>query len=174
MHNLTDFIRIVPDYPTVGIQFYDLNSLFSGPVFSDVITSLCSLADNFDTPTHIAGIESRGFVVGSALAYALNLPFLMIRKEKSKYPGELFKESYDLEYGQDTLTLQQGILGHTSRVIIVDDLVATAGSILASKRLIGKTGAKVLGGLTVIDLSYLRSSYTLKDFQLYSVFNKKE
>ena len=173
MNDIKEFIRIVPDYPVSGIQFYDLNSLFSSPIFKKTILSLCDKVTHFNTPTHIAGIESRGFVVGSAVAYELNLPFIMIRKEKAKYPGELLKESYDLEYGKDTLTLQKGLLGHTNRVILVDDLVATAGSMLASKKLIEQTGAKVLGGCTLIDLAYIRKISLEPEFKLYSVYYEK-
>jgi len=108
------------------------------------------------TPTHIIGIESRGFVLGSILAHSMNLPFIMVRKAGAKYPGDLLEESYTLEYGQATLTLQTGLLGHTDRVIIADDLVATGGSVLATKRLVEQTGASVLGISTVIDLKYVR------------------
>ena len=85
----------------------------------------------------------------------MQLPFTMVRKKGAKYPGRLLEESYELEYGVDTLTLQEGILGHTSRVLIVDDLIATGGSMLATKRLIEKTGAKVVGCGTIVSLEYL-------------------
>ena len=84
------------------------------------------------------------------------LPFVMVRKAGAKYPGELLEESYTLEYGKATLTLQTGLLGHTDRCILVDDLVATGGSVLATKRLIEQTGASVLGVSTIIDLEYVR------------------
>ena len=135
---LDKFIRTVPDYPIEGINFYDIN-LFAGPKYKEVVDGLVKKSKRFDTPTHIVGIESRGFVLGAAIAYAMDLPFIMVRKEGSKYPGELLKESYDLEYGTDTLVLQTGLLGHTSRVILVDDLVATGGSIMATKRLVEQT-----------------------------------
>ena len=106
-------------------------------------------------PTHIVGIESRGFVLGAALSQELDIPFVMIRKKGAKYPGKLLEESYELEYGTDTLTLQEGILGHTSRVLIADDLVATGGSMNASKLLCEQTGAIVLGGVTIVNLKYL-------------------
>ena len=87
----------------------------------------------------------------------MSLPFVMIRKENSKYPGELYKESYNLEYGSNTLVLQKGILGHTSRVIIADDLIATGGSLLASKKLCESSGAKVLGVTALLDLTYIET-----------------
>ncbi len=156
---IKDYIRTVPDYPIQGINFYDLNSLFAGPMFRQAMKELkiktkCRFKHR--TPTHIIGIESRGFVMGAVLAYAMKLPFVMVRKAGSKYPGELLEESYTLEYGKATLTLQTGLLGHTDRCIIVDDLVATGGSVMATKRLIEQTGASVLGISTIIDLKYVR------------------
>ena len=154
-----DYIRTVPDYPVEGINFYDLNSLFAGPMYRQAMKELKIKTEcrfKHRTPTHIIGIESRGFVIGSVLAYAMKLPFVMVRKEGSKYPGELLKESYKLEYGEATLTLQTGLLGHTDRCIIVDDLVATGGSVIATKNLIEQTGASVLGVSTIIDLGYVR------------------
>tara|TARA_B100001287_G_scaffold254069_1_gene237223 strand:- start:7347 stop:7901 length:555 start_codon:yes stop_codon:yes gene_type:complete len=157
--SIKDYIRTIPNYPVQGVNFYDLNSLFAGPYFDQAMEELliktrCRFEHR--TPTHIVGIESRGFVLGSILAFAMNLPFIMVRKAGAKYPGDLLEESYTLEYGQATLTLQTGLLGHTDRVIIADDLVATGGSVLATKRLVEQTGASVLGISTVIDLKYVR------------------
>ena len=155
---MKEFIRTIPDYPVQGVNFYDLNSLFAGPKFNDGIYDLVQKTQElFDTPTHIVGIESRGFVVGSAMANSFGLPFVMIRKKGAKHPGELLEQSYTLEYGEATLTLQTGLLGHTDRCIIVDDLVATGGSVEATKTLIEKTGAKALGVSTIIDLAYVRN-----------------
>ena len=86
----------------------------------------------------------------------MKLPFIMVRKKGAKYPGELLEQSYELEYGSATLTLQTGLLGHTDRCVIADDLVATGGSVIATKQLIEQTGATVLGVSTVIDLEYVR------------------
>jgi adenine phosphoribosyltransferase len=87
----------------------------------------------------------------------------MVRKKGAKYPGKLLEESYELEYGTDTLTLQEGILGHTDRVIIADDLIATGGSLDATRKLIEQTGAKVLGATTLVWLKYLTNSITWQD-----------
>ena len=159
---MKEFIRTIPDYPVKGINFYDLNSLFAGPKFNDAIYDLVQETQQmFDTPTHIVGIESRGFVMGSVLAYAMKLPFVMVRKKGAKYPGELLEQSYALEYGEATLTLQTGLLGHVDRCIIVDDLIATGGSVMATKQLIEQTGATVLGATTIIDLAYVRNEQPL-------------
>ena len=156
--SILDYIRVIPDYPKPGIDFYDLNSLFSSPGWHYYIEQLANECERkHHHITNIAGLESRGFVVGAALAYTMSLPFTMIRKKGAKYPGNLLEESYELEYGSDTLVLQEGIFGHTSRVLIADDLIATGGSIQAAKNLVEKTGAKVMGYVTILNLTQLNS-----------------
>ena len=160
--DIAQYIRTVPDYPVPGVNFYDMNSLFASPVWSSVVTTMVEVIDElYESPSHIVGLESRGFVVGAAIAYAMELPFVMVRKKGAKYPGKLFEETYQLEYGSDTLTLQEGILGHVSRCIITDDLVATGGSALATKRLIEQTGARVLGIVAPVNLAYLNKVTSL-------------
>jgi len=160
--DIEQYIRTVPDYPVPGVNFYDMNSLFASPVWSSVVTTMVEVIDElYEAPSHIVGLESRGFVVGAAIAYAMELPFVMVRKKGAKYPGKLFEETYELEYGSDTLTLQEGILGHVSRCIITDDLVATGGSALATKRLIEQTGARVLGIVAPVNLAYLNKVTSL-------------
>jgi len=160
--DIEQYIRTVPDYPVPGVNFYDMNSLFASPVWNSVVTTMVEVIDElYEAPSHIVGLESRGFVVGAAIAYAMELPFVMVRKKGAKYPGKLFEETYQLEYGSDTLTLQEGILGHVSRCIITDDLVATGGSALATKRLIEQTGARVLGIIAPVNLAYLNKVTSL-------------
>lgn len=160
--DIEQYIRTVPDYPVPGVNFYDMNSLFASPVWNSVVTTMVEVIDElYEAPSHIVGLESRGFVVGAAIAHAMELPFVMVRKKGAKYPGKLFEETYQLEYGSDTLTLQEGILGHVSRCIITDDLVATGGSALATKRLIEQTGARVLGIVAPVNLTYLNKVTSL-------------
>jgi adenine phosphoribosyltransferase len=158
--NLKKYIRTVPDYPVAGVNFYDMNSLFASDLWHKCVTDVADAMKRktLALPTHIVGIESRGFVIGAALSAVLGIPFVMVRKKGAKYPGVLLEETYELEYGSDTLTLQEGILGHTSRVVIADDLVATGGSMMATKRLIEQTGALVEYGLTVVNLKYINST----------------
>ena len=157
--NLKEYIRTVPDYPVPGVNFYDVNSLFAGPVFTQVMDLLRNKTQySFETPSHIVGIESRGFVIGSILAYAMDLPFIMVRKKGAKYPGELLEQSYALEYGEATLTLQTGLLGHTDRCVIVDDLIATGGTAEAASRLIEISKGKVGAFIFVINLFDLGGS----------------
>ena len=170
-YDYKDFIRIVKDYPKKGIDFYDMNSIFASKVWPRVIRNLVTELDEngLNDITHIVGIESRGFVVGAGIAQHLGLPFVMVRKDGAKYPGKLLKESYELEYGKDTLTLQEGILGHTSRVVLVDDLVATGGSMMAAQRLVEQTGARVLGGATIVNLKYL-NPISMEKFPLATLY----
>lgn len=149
-------VRTVPDYPVKGINFYDVNSLFSSDLWVPLVKEMADEMNHIH-PTHIIGIESRGFVYGSALSQEMGIPFCMVRKKGAKYPGKLLEQSYQLEYGTDTLTLQEGILGHTSRVLIADDLIATGGSMIATEKLISQTGARVEGVTTIINLKYINS-----------------
>ena len=168
---LIDYIRTVPDYPEPGVNFYDINSLFAQPAWNQVAAELAiDVQTKFNKNgevTHIAGIESRGFVVGAVLAAQIGVPFVMIRKKGSKYPGSLLEESYGTEYSEDTIVLQEGILGYTNRVLIADDLIATGGSLLATKRLLEKTEAKVVGAVTVLNLKYLNDP-ALSDLKIIS------
>ena len=157
----TDYMRTVQDYPVEGVNFYDVNSLFAQPIWNQVAAELAvEIQNQFNRNgdiTHIVGIESRGFVVGAVLAATIGVPFVMVRKKGSKYPGSLLQETYALEYGEDTLVLQEGLLGHANRVLIADDLVATGGSMLATKRLVEQAEAKVIGFTSIINLAYLNT-----------------
>ena len=156
--NVLDHIKTFPDYPVKGINFYDLNSLFVNPVWPDIIgNTTMEVRRMCGYISHFVGIESRGFVYGAALAQEMKLPFCMIRKKGSKYPGDLLEESYTLEYGTNTLVLQKDVLDSNSRVVIVDDLVATGGSLLASQKLCEEFGASVLANTAMIDLSYIKT-----------------
>ena len=157
----TDYMRTVQDYPVEGVNFYDINSLFAQPAWNQCAAELAVEVQTKYNRTgdlsHVVGIESRGFVVGAVLASVIGVPFIMVRKKGSKYPGSLLQETYALEYGEDTLVIQEGILGYTNRVLIADDLVATGGSALATKRLVEQTGATVVGFTSILNLAYLNS-----------------
>lgn len=158
LYKVTDYCRVIPDYPQEGINFYDLNSVFASTTWNSMVENIARRLErdsDINGPTHVVGVESRGFVYGAALAVELGLPFVMIRKANSKHPGVVRSQSYTLEYGTNTIELQEGILGHTSRVIIADDLVATGGSLNASQKLCESVGAKVLANTALIDLVYI-------------------
>jgi adenine phosphoribosyltransferase len=146
-------IRTIPDYPKKGIMFRDITTLIKDPVgFRLVIDSLTQRyihADfQFDT---IVGIESRGFIIGAALAYTLGKGFIPIRK-KGKLPAEVVSQEYALEYGTDKIEIHKDALKKGDRVLLVDDLLATGGTALASAALIEKLGAKIVEMCFVVDL----------------------
>jgi len=146
-------IRTIPNYPKKGIMFRDITTLIKDPVgFRLVIDTLTQRyakdAYLFDT---IVGIESRGFIIGSALAYTLGKGFIPIRK-KGKLPAEVVSQEYELEYGVDKIEIHKDALQQGARVLIVDDLLATGGTALAAAALVEKLGAKVVEMAFVVDL----------------------
>ena len=167
---IKEFIRTVPNYPVEGVNFYDMNSLFASPVWNFCIDKMAADCSAIPFLTHVVGIESRGFVVGAAVAHKLNIPFVMLRKKGAKYPGKLLEESYQLEYGTDSIVLQEGVLGHTSRVVIADDLIATGGSAIAASNLCRQTGATVCAIVAPINLVYLNNP----ELERYNIITLQE
>ena len=148
-------IRSIPDYPKAGIMFRDITTLIKDPVgFRLVIDSLAQhfisedLGYEFDT---IVGIEARGFIIGGALSYVLGKGFIPIRK-RGKLPGETIQEEYILEYGTDIIEMHRDALSEGERVILIDDLLATGGTTLASARLVEKLGGIVQEIAFIVDL----------------------
>jgi len=167
-------IRTIPDYPKKGIMFRDITTLIKDPVgFRLVIDSLTQRyihADfNFDT---IVGIESRGFIIGSALAYTLGKGFVPIRK-KGKLPAEVVAQEYALEYGTDRIEIHKDALKKDERVILVDDLLATGGTALAAAALVEKLGGIVVEIAFVVDLPDVGGKKKLMD-KGYKVFTLTE
>src|SRR5512147_1359968 len=146
-------IRTIPDYPKKGIMFRDITTLIKDPVgfrlVVDTLTQRYIHADfDFDT---IVGIESRGFIIGSALAYTLAKGFIPIRK-KGKLPAEVVSQEYELEYGTDRIEIHKDALKKGERVLLIDDLLATGGTALAAAALIEKLGGKVVEMAFIVDL----------------------
>jgi adenine phosphoribosyltransferase len=153
--DLAQIIRKVPDFPKPGILFYDISTILGdGEVFRHTVDRLGELVEPY-RPTLLAGIESRGFLFGSALAYRLGRGFVMIRKV-GKLPGTVVSHSYDLEYGSDTLQVADGIVPAGARVVLIDDLIATGGTARASVELLRKVGADVQGAVFLVDLPDLQ------------------
>lgn len=149
--NLLKHIEIVPDFPKPGINFYDIQSLLKKPrIWSEIITGLCEHVQNEGADV-ILGIESRGFIVGAPVAHELGLPFGMVRK-KGKLPGKVIGQEYALEYGTDTIQLQEGLIEPGMRVVILDDLLATGGTMRATADLTRKIGGNVIMGASIIEL----------------------
>ncbi len=149
--NLLDHIAVVPNFPIEGINFYDIQSLLKKPnIWQSIIDDLAARvkAQNADI---ILGIESRGFLTGVPVAQALGLPFGMIRK-KGKLPGEVIAQEYALEYGTDTIEIQKDLIQNGSRVAIMDDLLATGGTMKATGDLVRKVGGEVVSSICIIEL----------------------
>ena len=149
--NLIDHIEIVPDFPKEGINFYDIQSLLKKPeIWSIIIEGLTQQVKAVNADI-IVGIESRGFLTGVPVAQALSLPFGMIRK-KGKLPGEVVGQEYALEYGTDTIEVKKDLIQSGMRVAILDDLLATGGTMKATADLVRKIGGEVVLGSCIIEL----------------------
>lgn len=161
-------IRSVPDFPKPGINFYDITTLLKdSEALKQMITELkgyCVLKD----VDAIAGIESRGFIIGSILAHELGVGFIPIRKP-DKLPAESLREDYALEYGIDGVEIHTDAVQEGQNVLIVDDLLATGGTAAASVKLIERLGGKVAGLCFLIELSFLNGRDKLKDHDVFSL-----
>src|ERR1700712_2565696 len=156
---VTDLTAVLPDFPKPGITFRDLTPVFADGPALRVITD--ALAEPFAGKVDaIAGVEARGFVLAAAAAYALGTGVLIIRKP-GKLPQEVLSESYDLEYGSATLQVQPNTLPAGSRVLVLDDVLATGGTLAASTKLIERAGWVVTGVSVVLELSDLNGREAL-------------
>ena len=155
-------IRTVPDWPSPGVQFRDITPLLSSPKAFRVLIDQF-VHRYFDArPTAIAGLDARGFIIGSVLAYELNIGFVPIRK-KGKLPFNTVQESYELEYGSATVEIHTDAVGAQDRVVLIDDLVATGGTMLAGMRLLQRLGAQVIEGAAIVDLPELGGSTRVRE-----------
>ncbi|MEM7522878.1 MAG: adenine phosphoribosyltransferase [Pseudomonadota bacterium] len=158
--NLRDHIRGVPDFPKPGIYFYDISTLLAHPdAWRATINQLIALVEPMK-PDILAGVESRGFLVAAPLALQMGLGFTMIRK-KGKLPGDVVELDYDLEYGSDTVQIQTDAVQPGQRVVILDDLLATGGTLGAAGRLVEKAGGTVVGAACIIELTFLNGRNNL-------------
>tara|TARA_Y100000589_G_scaffold156532_1_gene149082 strand:+ start:1250 stop:1759 length:510 start_codon:yes stop_codon:yes gene_type:complete len=158
--DLKQHIRGIPDFPIPGILFYDISTILkSSEAMQFVIDSLHTQIKDW-RPDIIAGIESRGFLFATPLALRMELPMMMIRKA-GKLPGEVVSYEYDLEYGTDTIQIQADAIKSGQRVVIVDDLLATGGTLEASVKLCEKVGGEVVGCSVVIELDFLNGRENL-------------
>ncbi|MDC8785581.1 adenine phosphoribosyltransferase [Roseateles koreensis] len=150
-------IRTVPDWPSPGVQFRDITPLLSNPrVFRVLIDQF--VHRYFDAhPTAIAGLDARGFIIGSVLAYELGVGFIPIRK-KGKLPFTTVEESYELEYGSATVEMHTDAVKPGDRVVLIDDLIATGGTLMAGAKLLERLGAEVIEGAVIVDLPELGGS----------------
>lgn len=152
--DLKAHIRGVPDFPKPGILFYDIGTLLAhGPAWQETVAQFLPVI-RAESPQFLIAIESRGFLVAAPLAAQLGLGLVMIRK-KGKLPGQTVAHSYDLEYGSDTIEIQEGILSPGARAVLIDDLLATGGTASAALALSRKMGANVTRAAFIIELSFL-------------------
>ena len=152
--NLKDHIRGIPDFPKPGILFYDISTILRDADAWQVAMGRMARAVGRHQPDLLAGIESRGFLLAAPLALKLGLGFIMLRK-RGKLPGEVVAHDYALEYGTDRLEIQADAVKPGQRVVIVDDLLATGGTMAAGIKLLRGVGAVVPAAAVMIELSFL-------------------
>jgi adenine phosphoribosyltransferase len=166
--DLSSTIRAVPNFPLEGILFYDITTLLKNPA---------ALRETIDRLAHhyqdknidlVAGMESRGFIFGTPLAYRLGVGFVPIRKP-GKLPAEKISETYELEYGRNTLEVHLDAIEKGQKVLIVDDLLATGGTAKASCNLIEKLGGEVVSLAFIVELSFLRGREKIGGYDIFSV-----
>ena len=166
--DLKHFIRDIPDFPKPGILFKDITPLLKNPqAIGETITLLSKSAKGLDI-TAVAGIESRGFIFGTGVSLELGVGFIPIRKP-GKLPAETIGESYLLEYGTDTIEMHKDAVGEGDRVLLIDDLLATGGTVQAATKLIEKTGAEVSKIAFVIELGFLHGRDKIPGYNITSL-----
>lgn len=152
--DIAPHIRTIPDFPKPGILFYDISTLLAHPQAWRHTVDLLAVATRQHEPDLLVGIESRGFLVAAPLALQLGCGFVMVRK-KGKLPGATISHTYDLEYGSDTIEVQADAVRPGQRVIVIDDLLATGGTVAATLALLRRLGADVRAAAFIIELDGL-------------------
>ena len=163
-HYLKSHIRTVPDWPAPGVQFRDITPLLQDPRVFRVLIDAFVHRYMYPAlrPDVVAGLDARGFILGSVVAYELGLGFVPIRK-KGKLPFTTVEETYELEYGSATVELHTDAVKPGQRVLLIDDLIATGGTMMAGKKLLEKLGASVIEGAAIVDLPELGGSQRIQD-----------
>ena len=158
LKEIESFINKIPDHPKPGILFYDISTLIlDNKAFGESLRLMCDSVSESEIDL-IAGIDARGFIFASSMAFKLNKGFVMLRK-KDKLPGKTLSQEYNLEYGKDTIEINVNI--ENKRVLLVDDLLATGGTAKAAIKLLKKSGANVKSFLCLIELSFLNGKKEL-------------
>ncbi|HOX55221.1 MAG: adenine phosphoribosyltransferase [Candidatus Omnitrophica bacterium] len=171
--DLKNSIRTIPDFPKAGILFRDITTLLKDKdAFKKAVDLLAKnyRKENIDT---VVAVESRGFIFGAAVAYKLKAGFVPVRK-KGKLPSKTISATYNLEYGTDTLEMHEDAIPEGARVLIIDDLLATGGTVKAVTELINKLNAKIVGIAFLIELKDLKGKNKLKEYPLLSIVKFKE
>ena len=161
-------IRDIKDFPTEGILFKDITTLLrDGPAWRFAVDSLAGRYQG-ERVDIVVGVESRGFIFGGAVAHQLQAGFVPVRKV-GKLPGKTIEVEYELEYGRDTLAMHEDAITPGQRVLAVDDLLATGGTMGATLRLVEQLGGKVIGVAFMIELAFLHGREKLKNYPLHSL-----
>lgn len=167
---LKDLVRTVPDFPKPGILFYDITTLLKDKTgFAQLIDALAAhyIGKEIDL---VLGMEARGFIFGPALAYRLNAGFVPVRKP-GKLPAETLKISYELEYGSNALEVHKDAIREGERILIVDDLLATGGTAVATAELASGLGAQIAGLAFVVELDFLKGRERLAKYDVFSLLH---
>lgn len=164
------FIRDVPDFPKKGIIFKDITPLLKNPkAFQEVVQQLALRYQN-QKINGIVAMESRGFILGGALATRMGVSFIPVRKP-GKLPWKTLQETYELEYGKDTLEIHEDSISKGDRILILDDVLATGGTAAATIRLVERAGGEVVEACFLIQLSFLNGHEKLKSTPIYSIIH---
>jgi len=168
LETLRSKIRDIKDFPTEGVLFKDITTLLKdAPAFSYVVDQLAKKYQQAQVDVVVA-VESRGFIFGGALAHQLGAGFVPVRK-LGKLPGKTIEVEYELEYGRDALAIHEDAIQPGHRVVAVDDLLATGGTMAATLRLIEQLGGHVVGVAFLIELAFLKGREKLRHYQLHSL-----
>ncbi|HET9312148.1 MAG TPA: adenine phosphoribosyltransferase [Actinomycetota bacterium] len=170
IEQIKGLIRDVPDFPEPGIVFKDITPVLADPIAFSTITDLMVVRFGRGNVDKVVGIEARGFIIASPVAYHFNAGFVPIRKQ-GKLPWEAVNEEYELEYGTATLELHVDGIVPGERVLIVDDVLATGGTARAAASLVEQVGGKVCGIATVIELDFLHGRDRLTEHELYTMIH---
>jgi adenine phosphoribosyltransferase len=158
--NINNYIKDIVDFPKKGIVFKDISPLLAEPkAFAYVVDNIAKKY-NTQSVDKIVGLDARGFIFGAAVAYKMGVPFIMVRKP-GKLPDQCISVDYQLEYGQNTFEMHENSISKNERVLIVDDLLATGGSVKAVSQLIKELGAKIVALECVIELGFLNARQDL-------------
>jgi adenine phosphoribosyltransferase len=166
--DLKQMIRTVPDFPKKGVMFRDITTLIRDGAALDEAATLLAERFRAKRPEIVLGIESRGFIIGTAVALKLGVGFAPIRKE-GKLPAETHREEYVLEYGTDCVEMHADAVAPGQRALLIDDLLATGGTAQASARLIERAGGQVVGCGFLIELAFLKGAEKLKKYDVHSL-----
>ena len=168
MKKIEEYVRSIPDFPEPGIIFRDITSVLQDAAGLQLaIDSMIKLLDGVDFDV-VAGTESRGFIFGVPIAYEMHKPFVPVRK-KGKLPCETISQSYDLEYGQATIEMHKDSIKPGQKVVLVDDLIATGGTIEAAIKLVEQLGGEVVKVIFLMELAGLKGRERLKGYDVASV-----